>query len=113
MKQRERGEERVAAQELGEVVQPGIAAEVPRDGSVGQEREDRENCTILFPIRIDDAVVQSTAPWAADLRRQRHIGDFSRWKDHAAYQKAFARLLRDLRQRAPSSDTSRSSQGVI
>ena len=34
--------------------------------------------------------------WAADIRRTRHIGDFSRWKDHDAYQQAFERLLRDL-----------------
>jgi hypothetical protein len=27
----------------------------------------------------------------------RHIGDFRRWKDHDAYQKSFARLLRDLK----------------
>jgi hypothetical protein len=25
------------------------------------------------------------------------IGDFTRWKEHDAYQKAFDRLLRDLR----------------
>jgi hypothetical protein len=34
--------------------------------------------------------------WAAMLRRQRHIGDFTRWKDHDAYQQSFARVLRDL-----------------
>jgi hypothetical protein len=27
----------------------------------------------------------------------RHIGDFTRWKEHDAYQKALHRLLRDLR----------------
>ena len=27
----------------------------------------------------------------------RHIGDFTRWKEHDAYQKALDRLLRDLR----------------
>jgi hypothetical protein len=36
-------------------------------------------------------------PWAASLRRIRHIGDFSRWKNHDSYQKAFDRLLRDLK----------------
>ena len=34
---------------------------------------------------------------AIDPARQRHIGDFSRWKDHDSYQKAFDRLLRDLK----------------
>jgi hypothetical protein len=28
---------------------------------------------------------------------RRAIGDFTRWKDHDAYQKAFERLLRDLK----------------
>ena len=26
-----------------------------------------------------------------------HIGDFTRWKEHDAYQKALDRLLRDMR----------------
>jgi hypothetical protein len=30
------------------------------------------------------------------IRNTRNIGDFTRWKRHDAYQKAFARLLRDL-----------------
>ena len=37
------------------------------------------------------------AAWARLLRSQRHIGDFTRWKEHDAYQKALDRLLRDLR----------------
>jgi hypothetical protein len=41
--------------------------------------------------------MDAAAPWAADIRRSRHIGDFSRWKEHDAYQRAFERLLRDLR----------------
>ena len=53
--------------------------------------------TVLFPIRLDDAVMKTDRAWAADIRRTRHIGDFSRWKDHDAYQKAFDRLLRDLK----------------
>jgi hypothetical protein len=35
--------------------------------------------------------------WAASLRRTRHVGDFSNWKNHDAYQKALKRLLRDLK----------------
>lgn len=31
------------------------------------------------------------------LRQERNIGNFSCWKDHDAYQKAFDRLLRDLK----------------
>ena len=43
--------------------------------------------------------------WAADIRKQRHIGDFTCWKDHDAYQKAFARLLRDLKAEAQKMET--------
>jgi hypothetical protein len=51
---------------------------------------------LLFPIRIDAAVMTVPEPWAADIRRTRHIGDFRRWKNHDSYPKAFQRLLRDL-----------------
>jgi len=61
------------------------------------ERERRENRTVLFPIRLDDAVMETTEAWAASIRRQRHIGDFHNWKDHDAYQNGFVRLLRDLK----------------
>ena len=52
---------------------------------------------MLFPIRIDDAVMDTTKQWAHDIRRTRHISDFIRWKEHDAYSKALDRLLRDLR----------------
>lgn len=51
---------------------------------------------VLFPIRLDEAVMKTGQAWAADIRRKRHMGDFSRWQDHGSYQKAFQRLLRDL-----------------
>jgi len=52
---------------------------------------------VLFPIRADYAVMNTTKAWAAELRRTRHIGDFTCWKDNDCYQKAFERLLRDLK----------------
>jgi TIR domain len=61
------------------------------------ERERRESRTVLFPIRIDDAVMETGAAWAADIRRTRHIGDFRNWKNHDSFQTAFNRLLRDLK----------------
>ena len=41
--------------------------------------------------------METDQAWAADIRRSRHIGDFTQWKDHDAYQKAFDRLMRDLK----------------
>jgi uncharacterized protein YjbI with pentapeptide repeats len=52
---------------------------------------------VLFPVRLDDAVMDSKAGWAANVKRQRNIGDFTRWKDHDAYKVSFERLLRDLK----------------
>lgn len=60
-------------------------------------RERGEERTVLFPVRLDEAVKVTTKAWAAKLRRQRYIGDFTRWKNHDEYQKAFNRLLRDLK----------------
>lgn len=62
-----------------------------------REREDEKHRTVLFPVRLDDAVNEIKAGWPADVRRTRHIGDFTHWKDHDSYQKAFDRLLRDLK----------------
>ena len=56
-----------------------------------------ERPTVLFPIRVDDEIRTTKMAWADHIRNTRHIGDFTRWKDHDAYQKAFERLLRDLR----------------
>jgi hypothetical protein len=61
------------------------------------EREFKENRLVLFPIRLDDEVMETTEAWAASIRRQRHVGDFQNWKDHDAYQNGFKRLLRDLK----------------
>lgn len=61
------------------------------------EREGRERRIVLFPVQIDDAVMNTAKAWAASIRRQRHIGDFSNWKTHDAYAKGLERLLRDLK----------------
>jgi hypothetical protein len=69
---------------------------VQKEVETAFEKERQEDRIVLFPIRIDDAVMRSTVGWAADIRRQRHIGDFRQWRDHDAYQRALSRLLRDL-----------------
>jgi uncharacterized protein YjbI with pentapeptide repeats len=69
---------------------------VQKEVETAFEKEDKENRIVLFPIRIDEAVMHSAIGWAADIRRQRYIGNFLRWKDPDAYQQAFNRLFRDL-----------------
>lgn len=52
--------------------------------------------SLLFPARLDGQVFQTEKAWAVTVR-QRFIGDFQRWHEDAAYQRAFERLLRDLK----------------
>jgi hypothetical protein len=60
-----------------------------------EERERKQ--TVLFPIRIDDAVMTTPEPWARKLRDQRNIGDFLQWEKPLEYQKSLKRLLRHLK----------------
>jgi len=60
------------------------------------EEERRRKETMLFPIRLDDAVMDTSEAWASKLRA-RNIGDFTKWKDHDAYKAKFRRVLRDLK----------------
>lgn len=61
------------------------------------ELEKERGLNVLFPIRLDDAVMSSKTGWASSAK-SRNIGDFTKWKDHDAYQEAFSRLLRGLKQ---------------
>ncbi|MGH9637764.1 MAG: toll/interleukin-1 receptor domain-containing protein [Candidatus Angelobacter sp.] len=70
---------------------------VEKEVETAFEKERREKRTVLFPIRLDDSVMETNEAWAADIRRGRHIGDFRDWKNHDSYKKAFERLLRDLK----------------
>jgi uncharacterized protein YjbI with pentapeptide repeats len=63
--------------------------------ALGKELEGKPN--VLFPIRLDDRVMESRTGWASHIRLTRHIGDFTSWKNHDNYQRAFNRLLRDLK----------------
>jgi hypothetical protein len=70
---------------------------VEKEVETAFEKERRQSRTVLFPIRLDDAVMDTDQAWASDIRRTRHIGDFRDWKNHDSYKKAFDRLLRDLK----------------
>jgi hypothetical protein len=61
-----------------------------------EEERQRGGVVVLFPVRLDDTVMETKEAWAAKLRRSRNIGDFRAWKDHDAYQAALKRVLRDL-----------------
>ena len=73
-----------------------IASEwVEDEVSLVFEVERKEKRTVLFPIRIDEAVMESNEPWAGKVR-QRHIGDFRKWKNKHHYENNFLILKRDL-----------------
>jgi hypothetical protein len=69
------------------------------------EREKREKRQVLFPIGL--ASWKEIKAWSAfdpdmgkDLAkvvREYHIPAFSKWKDHDAFEAAFARMIRDLK----------------
>ena len=51
----------------------------------------------LEKARAVQGVASQVSERAADIRRTRHIGDFTDWKDHDSYQQALKLLLRDLK----------------
>jgi uncharacterized protein YjbI with pentapeptide repeats len=77
----------------GALASDWVEGEVTR--ALDEERARKQ--VILFPVRLDDAVIQTSEGWARLLHGQRHIGDFTGWKEHDSYQKSFDRLMRDLR----------------
>lgn len=61
------------------------------------ELERKTGKDVLFPIRIDNSVMDSDMEWARQIRRSKSVGDFTNWKKKDNYEKALKRLLRELR----------------
>jgi len=60
------------------------------------EERDRGQA-MVFPVRLDDAVMITNQAWAQKIRDSRHIGDFRYWANPDQYSSSLERLLRDLR----------------
>ncbi len=45
------------------------SAWVEKEVETAFERERRDNCTVLFPVRLDKTVMDADQAWAADIRR--------------------------------------------
>ena len=69
---------------------------IEREVDAALYQEIERKIDVLFPIRLDNTVLESTAGWARRLRH-RHIGDFTQWQEKDAYQQAFTTLLRHLK----------------
>jgi hypothetical protein len=73
---------------------------VEQEVETALEKERKEHYTVLFPIRLDNTVMEMNGGWPVLIRNTRHIGDFTCWKEHDAYQQGLERLLRDLKAEA-------------
>lgn len=82
---------------------------VEKEVETAFELESRQGQTILFPIRIDHVVMDTEIAWAADIRRTRHIGDFTHWGNTNMYGEELSRLLSSLKktnqQKRPNPNT--------
>src|SRR5262249_37435403 len=74
-----------------EWVEKEVDAALKKEESMDMTRQ------VLFPLRLDNAVLQSRRAWVRSLRYHRHIADFTGWKDHDTYLKQFERLLSHLK----------------
>jgi hypothetical protein len=72
------------------------SAWIEREVDTALYQEIKRGQDVLFPIRLDNTVLESKAGWATRLQH-RHIGDFTNWHDDAIYQQGFADLLRHLK----------------
>jgi uncharacterized protein YjbI with pentapeptide repeats len=54
---------------------------VEKEVEAAFKKERLCGCIVLFPIRLDDGIMNIDQAWAADIRRTRHIADFSKWED--------------------------------
>jgi hypothetical protein len=72
---------------------------VEKEVETALKREDSMDMTkqVLFPLRLDDAVLQCRRAWVRSLRYHRHIADFTGWKQHDTYREQFERLLSHLK----------------
>jgi uncharacterized protein YjbI with pentapeptide repeats len=66
---------------------------VKKEVETAFDREAKDKRAVLFPIRVDEEVMKTEEAWAADIRRARHIGDFTGWEIPSRYSKALERLL--------------------
>jgi hypothetical protein len=68
------------------------------ESALSRERMDARE--VLFPVRLDDMILDVDSGWPSLIRNTRYIGDFSHWTSPAEYERSLDRLLRDLRRTA-------------
>ncbi len=63
------------------------------------KEEEKRDQNIIMPYKLDDSVMRmEDVPWFKHLTLERHIGDFTKWKDRASYEIEFDKLVKYLKQ---------------
>jgi hypothetical protein len=75
------------------------------------EERDRGD-SVIFPVRIDDAILQAGTAWSQKIRETRHIGDFRNWRVDVSYRRSLEHLLHDLK-RVPIGKGPRTRQAIV
>jgi hypothetical protein len=77
---------------------PAVIREVERalqkEDDLARQGKESE---VLFPIRLDDYIFTGWNHHRKTDLTAKNVGDFRHWKNHDSYQKAFDRLLHDLK----------------
>jgi len=61
-----------------------------------EQKEDKHNKPVWFPIKIDNKIMESDRQWAKIIKDTIHIGDFCDWRDSQKYERSFDELLTRL-----------------
>lgn len=59
-------------------------------------KEPKGKTNVLYPVRVDHAILTCRKQWGKDIKETRHIGNFEHWTDPMKYKESFNKLLRAL-----------------
>jgi uncharacterized protein YjbI with pentapeptide repeats len=74
-----------------------VSAWVEQEVETALERERQSRRLFLLPLRIDESVMKTKVGWAANLRRTRNVGDFSKHRRNSRYFSTLGQLINDIR----------------
>ena len=75
------------------VESPWIQKEV--EAAIEQERNCKRK--VLFPVRLDNGLMDAEKDWLEGLQKTHHIYDFTAWQQWEAYYMEFSQLVEDLK----------------
>jgi len=70
---------------------------VENEVNAALSEENKRKKPILFPVRVDAAILDSDQAWAEYINKTRNISNFSNWKDHDTYHQTLDKLLDDIK----------------